>query len=281
MTFRLACVGNRAALVDDADQFYDLERISAGSLPCDPMAAIACGPDALHKAGAAVESAEPDGAIAEATLGAPVPSPRNSFGIGLNYRSHAEESNMAIPTNPMVFTKFPSCIVGPHDDVVLDSPTADYEAELVVVIGTTARKVTAEQAWDHVLGVTVGQDISDRVLQFASQPPHFDLGKSRDTYGPMGPLLVSVDLLADRNDLRVTCDVNGERRQHDTTANMIFDVGHLVSYLSSVLTLSPGDVIFTGTPEGIGAASGKFLREGDEIVSHIDGIGTLRNRCVA
>jgi 2-keto-4-pentenoate hydratase/2-oxohepta-3-ene-1,7-dioic acid hydratase in catechol pathway len=171
--------------------------------------------------------------------------------------------------------------VGPRHDVALSSPTADYEAELVVVIGATARDVAREDAWDHVLGLTVGQDISDRVLQFASQPPHFDLGKSRDTYGPLGPVVVAPDLLEDRDDLRVTCHVNGEPRQDDTTANLIFDVPHLVSYLSSILTLSPGDLIFTGTPAGIGASAGMFLQPGDEIVSHVEGIGTLANRCVA
>ena len=143
------------------------------------------------------------------------------------------------------------------------------------------REVPAESAWDYVLGLTVGQDISDRKLQFAAKPPHFDLGKSRDTYGPMGPVLVSTDSFADPNNVTLTCTVNGEQRQHDTSANLIFTIPTLIAYLSSIMTLDVGDVIFSGTPEGVGAAKGRFLRPGDVIVSTIEGIGTLTNTCVA
>ena len=125
----------------------------------------------------------------------------------------------------------------------------------------------------------VGQDISDRTLQFAAEPPHFDLGKSRDTYGPTGPVIVSPDSFSDSNDLAVRCEVNGEPRQDDRTTNLIFDVPTLVSYLSGILTLTPGDLIFTGTPDGVGAASQRFLRDGDVITTSIEGIGTLTNRC--
>jgi 2-keto-4-pentenoate hydratase/2-oxohepta-3-ene-1,7-dioic acid hydratase in catechol pathway len=128
-------------------------------------------------------------------------------------------------------------------------------------------------------GLTGGQDISDRALQFAATPAHFDLGKSRDTYGPIGPVVVSTDSFADPGDLQITCDVNGERRQHDRTSNLVFDVPTLISYLSGILTLSPGDLIFTGTPEGIGAASLRFLGDGDVISTTIEGIGTLTNPC--
>lgn len=280
MSFRFANVEGRSALVDDDDRWYDLSSLTGGVVDSDPMAAIAAGEASLHDANALLEGVGPSGDLDSVRLGAPVPRPRNCFGIGLNYKGHAEESNMELPSTPMVFTKFPSCIVGPQDDIVLDSATADYEVELVVVMGSPARNVTAERAWDHVLGLTAGQDISDRVLQFASQPPHFDLGKSRDTYGPMGPVMVSPDLLPDRCDVQLSCEVNGETRQDDTTANLIFGVADLVAYLSSILTLGPGDVIFTGTPAGIGASRLEFLAPGDEIVSRVEGIGTMRNRCV-
>ena len=165
--------------------------------------------------------------------------------------------------------------------VELRCAAADWEVELVVVIGRQGRDIAAADAWSQVVGVTVGQDISDRTLQFAAKPPHFDLGKSRDGYGPIGPLLVSVDCLAKPDDLALTCDVNGERKQSDRTSNLIFTVPDLIVYLSGIMTLAPGDIIFTGTPSGVGAASNTFLKAGDEIVSAIEGIGTLTTRCVA
>ncbi|MDA3040823.1 MAG: fumarylacetoacetate hydrolase family protein [Actinomycetota bacterium] len=209
-----------------------------------------------------------------------MPAPRNAFGIGLNYRSHAAESNMDLPENPLVFTKFSSCISAPDVDVELRTETGDYEVELVVVMAGGGRDIPAEKAWDHVLGLTIGQDISDRGLQFASKPPHFDLGKSRDTYGPIGPVLVSTDSFADPGDVHLSCDINGERRQDDRTSNLLFDVPTLISYLSAIIAFAPGDMIFTGTPEGVGAATKNYLKPGDTIVSVIEGIGTMTNRCV-
>jgi len=186
---------------------------------------------------------------------------------------------MELPKSPLVFTKFPSCLAGPEDPVILGGSTDDYEAELVVVIGRGGRNISPRDAWDHVGGLTAGQDISDRTLQFAASPPHFDLGKSRDTYGPIGPVVASTDSFANPEDLQITCHINGERRQDDRTSNLVFDVPALIGYLSSILTLSPGDLIFTGTPEGVGAASLRFLVDGDVITTTIEGIGTLTNRC--
>jgi 2-keto-4-pentenoate hydratase/2-oxohepta-3-ene-1,7-dioic acid hydratase in catechol pathway len=278
MGFRLANVDGRAALVD-GDTWYDLEKASGGALSSDPMTAVAAHRD-LHEIAAGLGEAEPGGRLDEVVLGPPVPRPRNAFGIGLNYRSHAAESNMELPQAPLVFAKFPSCIAGPTDDVVLRAERGDYEAELVVVIGQGGQDIPQAEAWDHVAGVTCGQDISDRALQFASKPPHFDLGKSRDTYGPIGPVLVSTDLLPVRDGLAITCDVNGERRQSDTTASLIFDVPMLITYISGAITLGPGDLIFTGTPEGVGATSRRFLAPGDVVTTTIEGIGTMQNRCV-
>lgn len=278
MTFRFANVAGRSALVDENAQWYDLQRLTDGGLSADPMRAIndAVG---LHAAAAKLEAATPDGALADAELGSPVPAPRNAFGVGLNYRPHAEESNMELPKRPLVFGKFASCITGPQSDVELRSETADWEVELVAVIGTPGRDIPEEKAWEHVLGLTVGQDISDRRLQFASHPPHFDLGKSRDTYGPMGPVLVSTDSFSDPKDLSITCDINGERKQEDRTTSLIFSVAELIAYLSGILTLGVGDVIFTGTPAGVGAASETFLKPGDVITSTVEGIGTMLNTC--
>jgi 2,4-diketo-3-deoxy-L-fuconate hydrolase len=281
MTFRLANIAGRAALIDAADRWHDVERASAGAIPSDPMAAIARA-DALHTLSAdGLHGRAPDGELANAVLGPPVPRPTSIFAVGLNYRSHAEESGMEPPATPLVFTKFPSCLTGPTGEVALCADAADYEVELVAVIGRGGRNIPASSAWDHVVGLTVGQDISDRVLQFAAKPPHFDLGKSRDTYGPIGPVLVSTDSFADPDDLVLTCDVNGERRQDDRTSNLIFGVPSLIEYLSGILTLQCGDLIFTGTPAGVGMGSGKLLQPGDEIVSTIEGIGTLVNRCTA
>ncbi len=279
MGFRFANVAGRSALVDADGGWHDAERASGGAVGADPMLALESA-DALHAASNLLVNASADGALADADVRAPVPVPRNVFGVGLNYANHAAESGVELPEKPVVFTKFPSCIVGPTADVELRSVTGDYEVELVAVIGGDTRDVSAERAWDHVLGVTIGQDISDRALQFAAKPAHFDLGKSRDTYGPIGPVLVSTDLFDDPSDIALRCDVNGEPRQSDRTSNLIFSVAHLVSYLSSIMTLRTGDLIFTGTPEGVGATSRNFLQPGDVVTSTIEGIGTMTNHCV-
>jgi 2-keto-4-pentenoate hydratase/2-oxohepta-3-ene-1,7-dioic acid hydratase in catechol pathway len=277
MGFQLANVDNRAVLVN-GDDYYDVETLSAGAISSDLMAALAAGPQ-LHELAGALEAATPTGKVDDVTLGPPVPRPRNSYAVGLNYRSHVAEAAAELPEVPLVFTKFPSCIVGPTSDIELRCEAADYEAELVVVIGSGGRDISADDAWDHVIGVTAGQDISDRALQFAAKPPHFDLGKSRDTYGPIGPILVSPDLLDNRDDLPITCNINGERRQEASTADLIFSVPDIIAYISSISTLAAGDLIFTGTPEGVGFTQGKFLQPGDVITTTIGGIGSLVNHC--
>lgn len=276
MGFRLVNVNGRAALVDGED-YYDVETVSSGELPSDPMAVLS------HGAGlAAIElgTFAATGKLGDVVLGPPVPRPSKVFGIGLNYKKHAEESGLDLPETPVVFTKFPSCIVGPKADVVLRGERVDWEAELVVVIGQGGRDISEADAWSHVAGLTAGQDISDRRVQFATQPPQFNLGKSYDTYGPIGPALVSADLFPDPNDLRLTCDVAGDRKQDGRTSDMVFSVAELIGYLSAITTLETGDLIFTGTPEGVGSASGQYLIDGDVIVTAIEGVGALRNRCV-
>ena len=277
MSYSLANVDGRAVLVVD-DRWYDLESVSGGELGPDPMAALSV-PERLAALTAELDRHEPSGSVEPDRLDPPVPRPRNVYAIGLNYQAHADEGGMEVPANPLVFTKFPSCLVGPAADVELRSDAVDYEGELVVVIGPGGKDIEAGDAWDHIVGLMVGQDISDRAVQFAAQPPHFDLGKSFDTFGPIGPVIVSPDAV-DRERLRIVTEVNGEVRQDGTTDEMIFDIPTLVSYVSRVTTLTIGDLIFTGTPDGIGLTQGKLLADGDVVTTRIDGIGTLTNRCV-
>jgi len=276
--FRLANVGGRGALVD-GDRYYDLEELADGALSPDPMGALTT-PGLLAELASGLSGRQPTGLLTEATLGPPVPRPRNSYGIGLNYRSHAEEASMEIPDVPLVFTKFPSCITGPFDEVRLRSDRCDYEGELVVVVGPGGADIDPADAWDHVVGLTVGQDVSDRPAQFMNEPPQMNLGKSFDTFGPVGPVVVSPDCFDDPDDLILTTHVNGEARQDDRTSNMVFPVADLVAFLSRITTLATGDIIFTGTPDGTGAAQGLFLADGDVITTTIDGIGTMANACV-
>ncbi len=218
----------------------------------------------------------------ESRLGSPAPDPRQVFAIGLNYRSHAEESGMELPVFPATFTKFPASLSGPFSDIEIGFDMVDWEVELVVVIGVRADHVAEAEAWDHVAGLTIGQDISDRALQFAAGA-QFSLGKSRVGYGPIGPWLVTPDEFADPDDLELGCSVNDEVVQQDRTRGLVFPVSRLIADLSSVLPLLPGDVIFTGTPAGVGIGRqpARFLAVGDTLTSWIEGVGTIRNRCVA
>jgi len=277
--FRLLNVSGRAALDVDG-QWYDLARLSGDATLVEPMAAVARF-DELHALSAGCAAATPDGPTDDAVLEAPVPRPRQVFAIGLNYADHAAESGMSAPPAPLTFTKFPNSIAGPTADVPLSGEMVDWEVEIVVVIGRTCSYVAVDDAWDVVAGLTLGQDISDRAVQMTGTPPQFSLGKSFPAFAPIGPAMVSVDSLADPSDLALWCDVSGERMQDSRTTNLIFSIPTLVAYLSSICTLEAGDLIFTGTPNGVGMARGRFLAEGDVIVSGAEGIGELRNTCVA
>jgi 2-keto-4-pentenoate hydratase/2-oxohepta-3-ene-1,7-dioic acid hydratase in catechol pathway len=218
----------------------------------------------------------------EARLGPPSPQPRQSFGIGLNYRAHAAETGQTLPTIPATFTKFPSCLTGPFAEVALPSDRVDWEVELVVVIGTRAHNVTEEDGWSHVAGVTIGQDLSERVVQRAAGG-QYCLGKSYPGFGPTGPWLVTPDELRDGDDLALGCAIDGEIVQESRTNDLVFTVPKLVEELSAVVTLLPGDVIFTGTPSGVGVARTppRFLQPGQVIESWIEGIGRMRTVLVA
>lgn len=278
MPFTFANINNRSALVQ-GEAFFDLSTITNGDVSSDPMKAIQ-NSDLLHHYATQLDDYESSGLIAEANVSAPIPQPRNSFGVGLNYQLHVEEAASKTPNTPMVFTKFPSSICGPTDAVIMRSDECDYEGELLVVIGKDGKDIPDEEAWSYVLGLSVGQDFSDRGIQYKDQPAQFNLGKSFDTFGPTGPYLVSTDSFADPNDLQIVTTVNGEVRQNDRTSNMIFDIPTLISYISSITSLAAGDIIFSGTPEGVGFRNGSFLKDGDIVETTIEGIGTMRNRCV-
>jgi 2-keto-4-pentenoate hydratase/2-oxohepta-3-ene-1,7-dioic acid hydratase in catechol pathway len=277
--FRLINVDGRTAL-EHGDHWFDLADLAADPALADPLVAIARHAE-LHALQARCADAPASGALAEVTLGAPVPTPRQVFGIGLNYRDHASETAATLPPAPLTFTKFASAIAGPTADIPLSGALVDWEVEIVAVIGAEAFGVPVAEAWDVVAGLTLGQDISDRAVQMTGAPPQFSLGKSFPNYGPIGPALVSLDAFDDPDDLALWCDVAGERMQAARTSDLIFSIPTIVAYLSSICRLQPGDVIFTGTPSGVGAARGRFLAEGEEIVSGADVIGELRNRCVA
>ena len=277
--FRLVTIDGRAALDHDG-QWHDLAALSGDDALADPITAVARHAE-LHDLQAAAATAAPSGAIADATLDAPIPEPRQVFGIGLNYKDHAEESGMELPPAPLTFTKFPTCIAGPTADVPLSGAMVDWEVEIVAVIGTEATRVPEADAWSVVAGLTLGQDVSDRAVQLTGAPPQFSLGKSFPAFGPVGPAIVSVDAFDDPDDIALWCDVSGDRVQASRSDQLIFGIPTLVAYLSSICTLLPGDLIFTGTPAGVGMSRGRFLAEGDVIESGADTIGTLRNRCVA
>ncbi len=278
MAYTLANIEGRAALVA-GDHYHDLEALSKGALGSDPMAALTAV-DQLSTLSAQLADQPATGRLDAVNPGPPVPRPAKVFAIGLNYRSHALETGMTLPQTPVVFTKYPSCIVGTRDDVVMRSNYVDFEAELVVVIGPGGKDISVKDAWSHVAGLCTGQDISDRGTQYRGAAPQFNLGKSFDTFGPMGPVLVSADSLENPDSIEIECMVNDERRQSDNTENLIFDVPTLISHLSEVCTLQTGDVIFTGTPGGVGVVDKRFLKDGDIIRTSIRGLGTLVNRCV-
>ncbi|MFD2414776.1 fumarylacetoacetate hydrolase family protein [Amycolatopsis pigmentata] len=220
------------------------------------------------------------------SLGPVAPRPPQVFAVGLNYRDHATESGMAIPDEPLVFTKYASAFTGPYGEIALSPGDVDWEVELVAVIGIGGHRIQEADGWDHVAGLTVGQDLSDRVTQFAVAPPQFGMGKSYPGFAPVGPALVTVDELRaaghDPDDLEIGCAVNAQTVQKSRTGQMVFSVPALVAKLSEVVTLLPGDVMFTGTPAGVGVGQDppRFLAEGDELTTWCEGIGRLRHRLV-
>jgi 2-keto-4-pentenoate hydratase/2-oxohepta-3-ene-1,7-dioic acid hydratase in catechol pathway len=277
---RLGTIDGRPALLGEHG-YCDIETASGGGFAPDAVALL----DRWEEfRGWTAESA---GQLTWASyedkqLGPPVPLPRQVFALAVNYADHAAEAAADRPEYPIVFTKFPTCITGPYDDVLLPSNRADWEVELVVVMGRRAHRVERARAWEHVAGLTVGQDISERRVQFRKPGPHLALAKSFPTFGPTGPWLVTPDECANPDDLRLTCAINGETMQDSRTSQLIFDVPALIESISGMVPLLPGDLIFTGTPAGVGSTRDprRYLAPGDVITSEIEGIGTIRNACV-
>jgi 2-keto-4-pentenoate hydratase/2-oxohepta-3-ene-1,7-dioic acid hydratase in catechol pathway len=272
----LGNLDGRLCLLQDG-RALDVERASGGRFGSDPQTVYEHW-DAFAAWAATVDPA--GGEAYSGALGAPVPRPRQVFALGLNYALHAREAGLELPPMPLTFTKFPSCIVGPEATVSVATDRVDWEVELVVVIGRRAERAPAERAWEHVAGVTVGQDISARDVQMLGSPPQFSLGKSFPGFGPTGPWVVTPDALPDRDDLAIGCAVNGERMQADRTSSMLFSVPETIARLSAICPLLPGDLLFTGTPAGVGNRMDppRYLRPGDELVSTIEGIGSLTTR---
>ena len=282
---QLANISGRLALVTGQGGI-DVAAASGGRFGHDPQAVYGqwqefrrWADDAASRGAAVTDEAVP---IEERELGAPAPRPAQVFAIGMNYRDHAAETGLEAPATPATFTKFPTCLTAPFADVMLPSEFVDWEVELVVVIGARAHHVTSSGAWDHVAGVTVGQDLSERVVQI-SGGGQFSLGKSFPGFGPTGPWLVTPDELHDPDDLELSCSVDGREVQKSRTSQMVFGVPELIARLSAVLPLLPGDLIFTGTPAGIGATRQppQFLRPGQVLTSYLEGAGTIANRLIA
>lgn len=276
---RIANLSGRLVLLTDSGA-VDVEHASEGRFGSDPTAIYARWDEFTAWAD---DTALPAGsAYAETDLGPAVPEPAQVFAIGLNYREHATESGLAFPAEPPVFTKFRTSLSGPYGELALPGDTVDWEAELVVVIGRTAERVSADDAWDYVAGLTVGQDFSERTLQLTPPAPQFSLGKSFPGFSPVGPAVVTLDELDDPADLDLSCSIDGEQMQKSRTSDLIFSIPVLIERLSAVLPLLPGDLIFTGTPSGVGGARSpqRFLRPGEQVVTRIEGLGELRQRCV-
>ena len=271
---RLANLGGRAILVVDG-LAIDVERASAGRFGPDPQSVFADW--TAFRGWADTVDAEAGTAIDVRELRAPVPHPGQVFAIGVNYAEHAAEAGYPADTLPVTFTKFPSSLTGPVGEIALPTETVDWEVELVVAIGVAADRVDRAEAWDHVAGLTAGQDLSERTSQLAGSKPQFSLAKSYAGFGPTGPWLVTPDEFADPTDLAISCSISGEVMQTSRTAQMIYDIPELIVRLSRVCVLSPGDLIFTGTPSGIGNARTpqRFLHPGDVLHSEIEGIGAL------
>jgi 2-keto-4-pentenoate hydratase/2-oxohepta-3-ene-1,7-dioic acid hydratase in catechol pathway len=258
----------------------DLHNASGGELPAEPLAALERWDQVLAFAAAADWTAA--GPLDEGRLGPPVPCPRQVFAVALNYRPHAAEAGFTAPAEPLVFTKFPTCVTGPAATVPLPGGKVDWEVEVVAVIGRGGYRIRRADAWDAVAGITCGQDLSERVLQLTGTPAQFALGKSFPGFGPTGPVAVTPDELPDKDDIGFASWLDGEPLQRGRTRDMIFPVDDLVARLSAVCPLLPGDLIFTGTPAGVGnrMTPPRYLRPGDTLVSRVDGVGEIRQHFV-
>lgn len=274
---KFGTVDGRFVLADQG-RAIDVADASAGGLPSDALAALARFDEVTAFARTVDWSTAVD--IDDDRWGPPVPNPRQVFAIALNYRPHAEEAGFVAPDAPLVFTKFPSCITGPVSTVRLPEGNVDWEVEVVAVIGRGGHRIARSDAWAAVAGLTCGQDLSERVSQLRGTPPQFSLGKSYPGFGPIGPVAATPDEFGDRDDIGFECALlpGGEVLQRGRTADLIFPVDDLVARLSGVCPLLPGDLIFTGTPAGVGnrRTPPRFVQSGQTLVSRLDVVGEIR-----
>jgi 2-keto-4-pentenoate hydratase/2-oxohepta-3-ene-1,7-dioic acid hydratase in catechol pathway len=280
-----ACDGERHIGAETLRGVVDFHA-AAPALPQTMIELLAAGAGALKTARAVVARALDDGvgliAAGHVRLGAPMPRPGKIFGIGLNYRDHADETGRPIPEVPQVFSKAATAVIGPGDAIEIPAASGmiDYEGELAVVIGKRAKRVRRDAALSYVAGFTIMNDVTARDYQTRSG---HCMGKSFDTFAPMGPAIVTLDELRDANGLDLRTQLSGETVQHSNTRHLIFDVPALIEYISAGVTLEPGDVISTGTPAGVGArrTPPRFLQPGDVVRVEICDIGALENPVVA
>ena len=284
---RLATIetaAGRKAVVVEGEQYVDLQSVN----PMVPQALreiLAFGSLALR----AVEEAARHPAakkfnLADVKLLPPVPDPHKIVCLGLNYADHAKEGGVPVPKDPVLFSKYATALIGHGDAIVLPavSKEVDYEAELVIVVGKRGRHVSADQAMDYVAGYTIGHDVSARDWQLKKDGKQWMVGKTFDTFAPTGPVLVTADEVPNPHNLGIRLRLNGETMQNSNTKQMIFSVSAILAYLSQVFTLESGDLIFTGTPPGVGFARKPpvYLQAGDVVEVEIDGLGVLRNPVV-
>jgi 2,4-diketo-3-deoxy-L-fuconate hydrolase len=278
---KVGVVGGRTGVIVDG-HFVDAEQASDGRISSDPSDMFGSWGD-LRDLAQRMTGADAHPPVDPTRLELPLPTPRQSFGVGVNYSEHAAEAAMDLPPVPMVFIKLPTSIVGPNEDVRIDSDTVDWEAELVVVIGQDCRDVTAADAWSVIAGLTIGQDISDRAIQFeGGANPQFGLGKSAPGFGPIGPWIVSADEFDPKLELDIRCELNGVIKQDSNTRHLIFGIPAIIEYLSARVQLLAGDVIFTGTPSGVGwgRSPKEYLSVGDVLETTIGQIGSISTKLV-
>lgn len=270
--------GNRVAAVRDG-KFIDLQGADP-DLPRE-LKAILTQEDGLTRARWAADKGFKAGMLLEGRVLAPLQSPGKVICIGLNYRDHAVESGVEPPPEPVVFNKFPQSVVGPDDPIRLPSvcQQVDYEAELVVIIGKRGKRISRAEALEYVAGYTNGNDVSARDWQLNKPGKQWLLGKTPDTFAPTGPYLVTTDEISNPHNLSIQLRLNGQTMQNSCTRELIFGVDELIAYVSQIATLEPGDLIFTGTPPGVGMARKPpvLLKPGDVCEVEIEGLGVLRN----
>jgi 2,4-didehydro-3-deoxy-L-rhamnonate hydrolase len=282
MTLNLGSINGRAQIVishtNSTATVVDLAEASNGTFSSDPMKAFARWDQVRKFANTCVEEGRE---VAISELDTPVPRPRQLFAVGLNYRRHAIEFGLEVPPSPLVFTKFPSSVGRPCADITLTDDRTDWEVELVLVVGSGGRNISRKLAWQHIAAICVGQDISNRVEQFTTNPPQFCLGKSFENHTVYGPWVVDAQAITNKDSLNISCTVNGREVQNSNTSDLIFSVSEIVEYLSAIVELYPGDIIYTGTPSGVGQSRTppEFLKPGDVIVSTLESVGSITNIC--